>query len=61
MLLLLWRGDTPSGVEADLMGACLVAAIDHGPLLTLRPRCADDRVDAGDLDERARRRDPVVR
>jgi len=32
MLLLLWRGDTPSEVEADLMGACLVAAIDHGPL-----------------------------
>ena len=31
MLLLLWRGDTPSGVEADLMGACLVAAIDQGP------------------------------
>ncbi len=32
MLLLLWRGDTPSEAEADLMGACLVAAIDHGPL-----------------------------
>lgn len=32
MLLLLWRGDTPTDAEADLMGACLVAAIDHGPL-----------------------------
>ena len=32
MLLLLWRGDVPSEAEADLMGACLVAAIDHGPL-----------------------------
>ena len=32
MLLLLWRGDTPSDAESDLMGACLVAAIDHGPL-----------------------------
>jgi citrate synthase len=32
MLLLLWRGDSPSEAEAELMGACLVAAIDHGPL-----------------------------
>ncbi len=32
MLLLLWRGDAPSQAEAELMGACLVAAIDHGPL-----------------------------
>ena len=32
MLLRLWRGDAPSEAEADLMGACLVAAIDHGPL-----------------------------
>jgi citrate synthase len=32
MLLRLWRGDTPSDAEAQLMGASLVAAIDHGPL-----------------------------
>ena len=32
MLGLLWRGDTPTEAEADLLGACLVAAIDHGPL-----------------------------
>jgi citrate synthase len=32
MLLRLWRGDTATEAEADLMGACLVAAIDHGPL-----------------------------
>lgn len=32
MLLRLWRGDAPSAQEAELMGACLVAAIDHGPL-----------------------------
>jgi citrate synthase len=32
MLLRLWRGDTPAETEADLLGACLVAAIDHGPL-----------------------------
>jgi len=32
MLLRLWRGDTPTEAEADLMGACMVAAIDHGPL-----------------------------
>ncbi len=32
MVLRLWRGDIPTPVEADLLGACLVAAIDHGPL-----------------------------
>ena len=32
MLLRLWRGDTPTDAEADLLGACLVATIDHGPL-----------------------------
>lgn len=32
MLIRMWRGDTPTAAEADLMGACLVAAIDHGPL-----------------------------
>jgi len=32
MLLRLWRGDNPTEAEAELMGACLVAAIDHGPL-----------------------------
>jgi citrate synthase len=32
MLLRLWRGDAATGGEADLMGACMVAAIDHGPL-----------------------------
>ena len=31
-LLLLWRGDTPTEEEAALLGACLVASIDHGPL-----------------------------
>jgi citrate synthase len=32
VLLRLWRGDEPSAAEAELLGACLVAAIDHGPL-----------------------------
>jgi citrate synthase len=32
MLLRLWRGDTATEAEADLMSACMVAAIDHGPL-----------------------------
>ena len=32
MLLRLWRGDAASEAEAELLGACLVAAIDHGPL-----------------------------
>jgi citrate synthase len=32
MLLRLWRGDEPTTAEAELLGACLVASIDHGPL-----------------------------
>jgi citrate synthase len=32
ILLRLWRGDTPTQEEADLLDACLVASIDHGPL-----------------------------
>jgi len=32
MVLRLWRGDSPTAAEADLLGACMVAAIDHGPL-----------------------------
>ena len=32
MLLRLWRGDAATDAEAALMGACMVAAIDHGPL-----------------------------
>ena len=32
VLLRLWRGDAPTEVEAGLLGACLVASIDHGPL-----------------------------
>jgi citrate synthase len=32
MLLLLWRGDTATPEEIELLGACLVASIDHGPL-----------------------------
>jgi citrate synthase len=32
MVLRLWRGETATETEADLMGACMVAAIDHGPL-----------------------------
>ena len=32
MVLRLWRGDSPTPAEADLLGACMVAAIDHGPL-----------------------------
>lgn len=32
MLLMLWRGDSPKPEEANLLGACLVASIDHGPL-----------------------------
>jgi citrate synthase len=32
MLLRLWRGDTVTDQEAELLGACLVASIDHGPL-----------------------------
>ena len=32
MLLRLWRGDAVTDDEAELLGACLVASIDHGPL-----------------------------
>jgi citrate synthase len=32
MLLRLWRGDTATDTEAMLLGACIVASIDHGPL-----------------------------
>ena len=32
MLLRLWRGDEATEDEAALLGACLVASIDHGPL-----------------------------
>lgn len=32
MLLRLWRGDDVTVDEADLLGACLVASIDHGSL-----------------------------
>jgi citrate synthase len=32
MLLRLWTGDAPTQADAALMDACLVAAIDHGPL-----------------------------
>ena len=32
MLLRLWRGEAATEAEAELMGACMVAAIDHGPL-----------------------------
>jgi len=32
MLLRLWRGDGVTEDEAELLGACLVASIDHGPL-----------------------------
>lgn len=32
ILLRLWRGDEASPAEEELMGACLVASIDHGPL-----------------------------
>jgi citrate synthase len=32
MLLRLWRGDAATEAESALLGACLVAAIDHGPL-----------------------------
>lgn len=32
MLLRLWRGDEATYDEAELLGACLVASIDHGPL-----------------------------
>lgn len=32
MVLRLWRGDSPTETEAELLGACFVAAIDHGPL-----------------------------
>lgn len=32
MLLRLWRGDSATKEEAELLGACLVASIDHGPL-----------------------------
>ena len=31
-LLRLWRGDTATEAEANVLGACLVASIDHGPL-----------------------------
>lgn len=32
MLLRLWRGDEATEADATLLGACLVASIDHGPL-----------------------------
>ena len=32
MLLRLWRGDAVTDDEAELLGACLVASIDHGTL-----------------------------
>ena len=32
MLLRLWRGDEGTIGEAELLGACMVASIDHGPL-----------------------------
>lgn len=32
LLLRTWRGDEPTEAEADLLGACMVASIDHGPL-----------------------------
>jgi citrate synthase len=32
MVLRLWRGDEPTQDESDLLDACLVASIDHGPL-----------------------------
>src|SRR3990170_2936626 len=32
MLLRLWRGDPGTPEEAEVLGACLVASIDHGPL-----------------------------
>jgi len=32
LLLRLWRGDPATAGEADLLGACLVASVDHGPL-----------------------------
>jgi citrate synthase len=32
MVLRLWRGDSVTPEEADLLGACLVASIDHGPV-----------------------------
>ncbi len=32
MLLRLWRGDAATEEEADLLGACLVASVDHGPV-----------------------------
>lgn len=32
MLLRLWRGDGATSDEAMLLGACLIASIDHGPV-----------------------------
>jgi citrate synthase len=32
MVLRLWRGESGSAAEAELLGACMVASIDHGPL-----------------------------
>jgi citrate synthase len=32
VLLRMWRGDAVDPAEAELLGACLVASIDHGPL-----------------------------
>jgi citrate synthase len=32
MVLRAWRGEDATPAEADLLGACMVAAIDHGPL-----------------------------
>jgi citrate synthase len=32
MVLRLWRGESGSAAEVELLGACMVASIDHGPL-----------------------------
>lgn len=32
MVLRLWRGDSATPEEAELLGSCLVASIDHGPV-----------------------------
>lgn len=32
MILRLWRGDSVTSEEADLLNACLVASVDHGPV-----------------------------
>ena len=61
MLLRLWRGDAATDAEADLMGACMVAAIDHGPLAPSALVARTIASTRAEPHERPRGRHPLVR